>query len=1476
MLRTSKVVLLFLFITAQALADEGQKIVGTRLLPDGTSTSLVDITGNTSQAVVAVSGTSSYPNVSVSGVNASGRYLIRLKDQPVQPTIRHMKQQLQMNLQPNQSQIQQMKTAAINQKLRITNNQNKLISRLTSLQSLSKVHYKFSDLTNTISVTLKEIDLDTVRHLPEVEGIYPDSKVTINLAESVAQTKAPDVWNMKDESGFAVTGRGVKVAILDTGIDYTHPDLGGCVGATCKVRLGRSFVDGKPSDDFMDRHGHGTHVAGIVAANGTLKGVAPDALLYAFKVLDDAGSGQDSGIIAAMEKAVDPDGDPTTDDGADVINMSLGGYGAANSPLSEAANTAMNAGVMVVVAAGNSGSSYNTIGSPGNAEKVLTVGAIDKQGLIAYFSSRGPVVGANYVKPEVLAPGVDINSLKPGNSYATLSGTSMATPHVAGAAALMLQLRPSLKPEDIKSLLMTSARGIGEDVFTQGAGAIDLKVAASLQWIIQNPLKFIGNVDAGVATWEQPFTLNIKNISTQSVSLDFNQPSSLIPGLSLSLPTSPAVLEPLTSAQYQLKANVENATLGFPANKTLHFETKFSVKSALSDIKVSAVILKSAKITIQPANGLYYVALMGQDLGNFNQSYRADGCGVNPQPYEFYVKPGTYDALLYFCDGSIVAKESLTLDKELSVTGVSDDANLILRIEQAKLLDGRVLSADNISPQSGVQLLFHEPSKTGIYNTISSGGKFKLSPLSSRIKLSIGVLYKENTSDRSDLYFVNWNKPDGITQGETRELDVAKLAELDFRYTDNKIVQQGISDILWVKEINPFLGWGAMGFGVSNNLLTQTPLHRKIYSDLATLGKSEFSLAIDVEKKDPDYGTNTIASTDYIGFLSQTEIMKFSSPFFPLKSGPHIFANKGIHIDGNGYFYPLLLRYYKEYKNLDEIDATNFVWSVRGADELQNRFYDVADFKTYCDDTLLISGTRPLSPYPNDSTTCDTIKIERHWENRYMDQVGQIVSVQQLDMVEANRWDTTSGRSTALLETLAFLNGDDTARVLNSADPKVKFSFKNEVGDSLIDKNALTLEFKANDDAQWKALSVVQSGNYFVANFPLLQGTNIASLRIKYKGTGRTYIEQTLNKAFVLGVGAEIEISTPEFSALPDITLEATSKFTSLALPEVYATDSKYGKIKATTTDLGPYPLGKNTIQWNARNAIGAWSTASQVLIVRDTTSPIVFAPADIVKEATGKETAVSFGFATATDMVDGMTLATTASDGTAFKVGEHFVEWTAVDSSGNIGSAIQVVTIKDTTAPVVRAPQAIVKEATGISTPVTLEQATATDLVDGEMPATTQSASVFAVGEHDVSWLATDTAGNTGTALQRITIRDTTSPSVVAPPAINITAKTFPVSVSLGVATATDIVDGALTPTASESGPFNEGQYTVTWTVKDAVGNVGTATQSISITREVVSNNNNNGGGGSVSVGIIFLLFAYNLWLLRKKYYERRITCRQ
>ena len=140
---------------------------------------------------------------------------------------------------------------------------------------------------------------------------------------------------------------------------------------------------------------------------------------------------------------MDPDNNPSTDDAVNIISMSLGGPGDPDDPMSQAVDNATAAGIICVIAAGNSGD-YQTIGSPGCARTALTVGASDDNDNIAYFSSRGPSNKIFAVKPEIVAPGVFINSTKLGGGYIEYSGTSMATPHVAGCAALILQIHPEL------------------------------------------------------------------------------------------------------------------------------------------------------------------------------------------------------------------------------------------------------------------------------------------------------------------------------------------------------------------------------------------------------------------------------------------------------------------------------------------------------------------------------------------------------------------------------------------------------------------------------------------------------------------------------------------------------------------------------------------------------------------------------------------------------------------------------------------------------------------------------------------------------------------------------------------------------------------------------------------------------------------------------------------------------------------------
>ncbi|MFD0202244.1 MULTISPECIES: S8 family serine peptidase [Saccharothrix] len=300
-----------------------------------------------------------------------------------------------------------------------------------------------------------------------VRKVWLDGLRQPSLDRSTAQIGAPTAW----QAGH--TGKGVKVAVLDTGIDQDHPDLAGHEVAE------RNFTD---DPDTTDGVGHGTHVAATIASSGArYKGVAPDADLLDGKVCVAAGCAE-SAIVAGMQWAAEQ--------GADIVNVSLGGGDTAElDPLEEAVNTlSARTGVLFVVAAGNN-SRPETISSPGSADAALTVGAVDRQDGIAPFSSRGPRVGDGAVKPDITAPGVDIVAARSssgtvgtpaGDGYVSMSGTSMATPHVAGAAALVAQQHPDWSGEQIKAALVASAENNPAlTAFDQGSGRVDVAKAGT-------------------------------------------------------------------------------------------------------------------------------------------------------------------------------------------------------------------------------------------------------------------------------------------------------------------------------------------------------------------------------------------------------------------------------------------------------------------------------------------------------------------------------------------------------------------------------------------------------------------------------------------------------------------------------------------------------------------------------------------------------------------------------------------------------------------------------------------------------------------------------------------------------------------------------------------------------------------------------------------------------------------------------------
>lgn len=313
-----------------------------------------------------------------------------------------------------------------------------------NIQNLKKMDVEIKSVFNIIPGIAATIDQmymeDLMVYDEDIENIYKDSLVHSTLIDSIPQINADKVH----QKGF--TGQGVKVCIVDTGVDDSHPAL-------AKLFKEKDFVNN--DDDATDDNFHGTHVAGIVASRDSIyKGVAFDSSLMAAKVLNQDGIGFVSTVISGIDWCVS--------EGADIISMSLGGglfsgnCDSGNSGLNvlaRASNNAVDEGVMVVAASGNNGQS-NKMLSPACASKVIAVGAVDKNDVRYILSNGGTEL-------DVVAPGVSIRSLGLGGSLLTLSGTSMATPHVSGLIALLLEKNPALNPSEIRDIVRNTALDLG-------------------------------------------------------------------------------------------------------------------------------------------------------------------------------------------------------------------------------------------------------------------------------------------------------------------------------------------------------------------------------------------------------------------------------------------------------------------------------------------------------------------------------------------------------------------------------------------------------------------------------------------------------------------------------------------------------------------------------------------------------------------------------------------------------------------------------------------------------------------------------------------------------------------------------------------------------------------------------------------------------------------------------------------------------
>ncbi|WP_415577403.1 S8 family peptidase, partial [Deinococcus radiodurans] len=333
-------------------------------------------------------------------------------------------------------------------------------------------------LDQSVYLPMTPVQARAVSQLPFVAAVFENFKVQIPRVVAMSnasapagtpthlqQIGAPAAW----AAGFK--GQNIRIGHLDSGIDPSHPELAGKVAAFQEFNGEGDRVSSQPHDTTD----HGTHTAGLLV--GSKVGVAPGAKVISALVLPN-NEGTFAQVIAGMQYVLDPDNNADTDDGADVVNMSLGIPGTWNEFIVPV-NNMLKAGVVPVFAIGNFGPAAGSTGSPGNLPQAIGVGAVDSNGQVASFSSRGPVawqgeISGVFTKPDIAAPGVNITSTVRNGGYQAMSGSSQASPITAGAVAVLLSAKPGASVDAIKNALFTSASNASAKNNNVGFGQISI------------------------------------------------------------------------------------------------------------------------------------------------------------------------------------------------------------------------------------------------------------------------------------------------------------------------------------------------------------------------------------------------------------------------------------------------------------------------------------------------------------------------------------------------------------------------------------------------------------------------------------------------------------------------------------------------------------------------------------------------------------------------------------------------------------------------------------------------------------------------------------------------------------------------------------------------------------------------------------------------------------------------------------------
>ncbi len=691
-------------------------------------------------------------------------------------------------------------------------------------------------MINVITGNLTRDGIEKLRNYSDVEEIYYDTEFRIAEFEDQRNYSiALDVGRVTIGANYSnfvlnLTGKNITVAVIDTGIEYNHTAFGSCTltnvtQGNCRIKGGYDFVNN--DNDPMDDNSHGTHVAGTVGGNGTVVGIAPEVNFYALKVCNSGGSCPTANIAAGIDWAIG--------NNANIITISIGGTSTPNlndgyALLDELVDDAVSFGIVVTIAAGNDGPSTSIISSPGSARRVITVGASDDKGTfdtsddtIASFSSRGPSAFGR-LDPDLCAPGVSINAPVLNNAYGVKSGTSMATPGVAGAAALMLEYNRNFTPKKIRSRLMQASTSIPGSVFEEGAGMINVTKAilttieadinGSDRWefsIIpgQNITTFITLVNNNSNSLSFNFSLN--DVIDKDNSTSLNKTAFTLPQPTTINSNSNASFRIAFGAPANANATIYGTTLTITANNSenLHIPIvatiplvdsgiiygKFNNDGSFIYYKVKIINTTSTKINLSWNNSLndldlYVYTPNGVQIGVSGGTSNSEQVILSSFSYdEFWILVRAFSITpLVFFNITISSNSTMSINPSIYQTRLGSElTNITLEIQNNNAQKGNLTLKAKIVKQSANFSFNNATFSAGKNNTVLFLRDLGINLNETRF-ITINATWI-NASNDIDLYLRYWSDSNANGAVESTELADTRFSSQHYNYYENKSLE---------------------------------------------------------------------------------------------------------------------------------------------------------------------------------------------------------------------------------------------------------------------------------------------------------------------------------------------------------------------------------------------------------------------------------------------------------------------------------------------------------------------------------------------------------------------------------------------------------------------------------------------------------------------------------------------------------------